>query len=90
MTILLSSGMLFQVYQKDPLYIILYTHYMWFGLKIVIELYADNATFPARIPSLKLRSEISESLTKDLALIKIIFRIVKFGYIYHMLRENRV
>ena len=45
-----------------PLFFILYTHDMWFGLEKMHVSYADDATVLARIPSPNMRSDVAESL----------------------------
>ena len=52
-----------------PLFFILYTHDMWFGLQNMIVSYADDATLLARIPSPNMRSDVTESLNRDLSKI---------------------
>ena len=52
-----------------PLLFILYTHDMWFGLENMLVSYADDATLLARIPSPNMRSDITESLNRDLGKI---------------------
>ena len=48
---------------------ILYTHDMWFGLENILVSYADDATLLARIPSPNMRSNVAESLNRDLSKI---------------------
>ena len=45
---------------------ILYTHDMWFGLENMHISYADDGTLLARIPSLIMRSDVTESCKRDL------------------------
>ena len=52
-----------------PLLFILYTHDMWFGLKNKLVAYADDATLFASVPSPNKRTDVAESLNKDLASI---------------------
>ena len=52
-----------------PLLFILYTHDMWFGLENMLVSYADDATLLARIPSPNMRSDVTESLNRDLSKI---------------------
>ena len=52
-----------------PLLFILYTHDMWFGLENMFVSYADDATLLAHIPSSNLRSDVTESLNRDLSKI---------------------
>ena len=52
-----------------PLLFILYTYDMWFGLENMLVSYADDATLLARIPSPNMRSEVTESLNRDLSKI---------------------
>ena len=52
-----------------PLLFILYTHDMWFGLKNMLVSYADDTTLLARIPSPNMRSDVAESLNRDLSKI---------------------
>ena len=52
-----------------PLLFILYTHDMWFGLENMLVSYADGATLLARIPSPNMRSDVIESLNRDLSKI---------------------
>ena len=52
-----------------PLLYILYTHDMWFGLENILVSYADDATLLARIPSPDTRSDVTESLNRDLSKI---------------------
>ena len=52
-----------------PLLFILYTHDMWFGLANMLVSYADDATLLARIPSPNMRSDVTESLNRDLSKI---------------------
>ena len=54
-----------------PLLFILYTHDMWFGLENMLVSYADDATLLARIPSPNMRSDVTESLNRDLSKISI-------------------
>ena len=49
-----------------PLLFILYTHYMWFGLENIFVSYADDATLLAHITSPNIRSDVTESLNRDL------------------------
>ena len=49
-----------------PLLFILYTHDMWFGLENMLVSYADDSTLLARIPSPNMRSDVTESLNRDL------------------------
>ena len=48
---------------------ILYTHDMWFGLENMLVSYADDATLLAHIPSPNKRSDVTESLNRDLSKI---------------------
>ena len=52
-----------------PLLFILYTHDMWFGLENMLVSHADDATLLARIPSPNMRSDVAESLNRDLSKI---------------------
>ena len=52
-----------------PLLFILYTHDMWFGLENMLVSYADDATLLAHIPSPHMRSDVIESLNRDLSKI---------------------
>ena len=52
-----------------PLLFILYTHDMWFGLENMLVSYADDANLLARIPSPNMRSDVAESLDRDLSKI---------------------
>ena len=52
-----------------PLLFILYTHDMWFGLENMLVSYADDATLLAHIPSPNIRSDVTESLNRDLSRI---------------------
>ena len=52
-----------------PLLFILYTHDMWFGLVNMLVSYADDATLLASIPSPNMRSDVTESLNRDLSKI---------------------
>ena len=52
-----------------PLLFILYTYDMWFGLENMLVSYADDATLLARIPSPNMRSDVTESLNRDLSKI---------------------
>ena len=52
-----------------PLLFILYTHDMWFGLENMLVSYADDATLLAHIPSPNMRSDVTESLNRDLSRI---------------------
>ena len=52
-----------------PLLFILYTHDMWFGLENMLVSYADDATLLAHIPSPNMRSDVTESLNRDLSKI---------------------
>ena len=45
---------------------ILYTHDMWFGLENMLVSYTDDATLLAHIPSPNMRSDVTESLNRDL------------------------
>ena len=49
-----------------PLLFILYTHDMWFGLENLLVSYADDATLLAVVPSPAMRTEVSDSLNRDL------------------------
>ena len=42
---------------------------MWFGLENMFVSYADDATLLARIPSPYMRSDVTESLNRDLSKI---------------------
>ena len=42
---------------------------MWFGLENMLVSYADDATLLARIPSPNMRSDVTESLNRDLSRI---------------------
>ena len=42
---------------------------MWFGLENMLVSYADDATLLARIPSPNMRSDVTESLNRDLSKI---------------------
>ena len=53
----------------DALLFILYTHDMWFGLENILESHADDATLLARIPSPNMRSDVTESLNRNLGKI---------------------
>ena len=48
---------------------ILYTYDMWFGLENILVSYADDATLLARIPSPNMRSDVTESLNRNLSKI---------------------
>ena len=50
-----------------PLLFILYTHDNWFGLENMLVSYAHNATLVACIPSPNMRSDVTESLNRDLS-----------------------
>ena len=52
-----------------PLLFILYTHDMWFALEKMLASYADDATLLAHIPSPNMRSDVTESLNRDLSMI---------------------
>ena len=52
-----------------PLLFILYTHDMWFGLENMLVSYADDATLLAHILSPNMRSDVAESLHRDLSKI---------------------
>ena len=52
-----------------PLLFILYTHDMWFGLENILVSYADDNTLLARIPYPNMRSDVAESLNRDLSKI---------------------
>ena len=52
-----------------PLLFIWYTHDTWFGLENKLVSYADDATLLARIPSPNMRSDVTESLNRDLSKI---------------------
>ena len=52
-----------------PLLFILYTHDMWFDLENMLVSYADDATLLAHIPSPNMRSDVTESLNRDLSKI---------------------
>ena len=52
-----------------PMLFILYTYDMWFGLENILVSYADGATLLARIPSPNWRSDVTESLNRDLSKI---------------------
>ena len=56
----------------DPLLFILYTHDMWFGLENMLVSYADDATLLARIPPPNKRSDVTESLNRDLSKISMV------------------
>ena len=64
--------MLFQMYCREVylalyfLLFIMYTHHMWFGLESILASYADDATLLAHIPSPNMRSDVTESLNKDI------------------------
>ena len=57
------------IFHSIPLLFILYTHDMWFGLENVLVSYADDATLLACIPSPNMRSDVTESLNRDLSKI---------------------
>ena len=40
---------------------------MWFGLENMLVSYADDATLLAHIPSLYMRSDVTESFNRDLS-----------------------
>ena len=40
---------------------------MWFGLENMLVSYADDATLLAHIPSPNMRSDVTESLNRDLS-----------------------
>ena len=48
---------------------LLYTHDIWLWLENMLALYADDATLLARIPSPNMRSDVTESLNRDLSKI---------------------
>ena len=52
-----------------PLHFILYTHDMWFGLENMLGSYADGATLLAHVPSPNMRSDVAESVNRDLSKI---------------------
>ena len=52
-----------------PLLFILYTHDMWFGLENMLVSYADDSTLSACISSPYMRSDVTESLNRDLSKI---------------------
>ena len=52
-----------------PLLFILYTHDMWFRLENMLVSHADDATLLANIPSPNMRSDVAESLNRDLSKI---------------------
>ena len=52
-----------------PLLFILYTHDMWFELENMLVSYADDATLLVCIPSSNMRSDVTESLNRDLSKI---------------------
>ena len=52
-----------------PLFFILYTHDMWFGLENMLVSYADDATLLAHIPSPNMRFDVTKSLNRDLSKI---------------------
>ena len=52
-----------------PLLFILYTHDIWFGLKNMLVSYADDTTLLPCIPSSNMRSDVTESLNRDLSKI---------------------
>ena len=58
-----------------PLLFVLYTHDMWFGLENMLVSYADDATPLAHIPSPNMRSDVTESLNRDLSKISIYLSI---------------
>ena len=49
-----------------PLLLILYTHDMWLGLENMFVSYTYDATLLARIPPPNMRSDVTESLNRDL------------------------
>ena len=53
----------------DPLIFILYTHDMCFGLENMLVSYVDDVTLLARISSPNMRSDVTESLNRDLSKI---------------------
>ena len=53
----------------DALFFILYTHDMWFGLENILESHADDAILLACIPSPNMRSDVTESLNRNLGKI---------------------
>ena len=64
--------MLFRVYLCSvlgPLLFIIYTHDLWFGLENILVSYADDANLLARFPSPNMRSDVTESLNRDLSMI---------------------
>ena len=52
-----------------PLLFVLYTHDMWFGLENMLLSYTDDATLLARIPSPNMKSDVTESVNRDLSKI---------------------
>ena len=50
-----------------PLLSILYTHNMWFRLENMLVSYAGDATLLAHIPSPNMKSDVTESLYRDLS-----------------------
>ena len=53
----------------DPLLFILYTHDIWLGLENMLVSYADDATLLACFPPPNMRSDVAESLNRDLSKI---------------------
>ena len=49
--------------------LILYIHDMWCGLENMLVLYADDVTILTHIPSPNIRSDVTESLNRDLSKI---------------------
>ena len=59
-----------------PLLFILYTRDMWFGLENMLVSYADDVTLLARIPSPNMRSDVTESLNRDLSKISSLYGVI--------------
>ena len=74
MVSLMIIEMLFCVYRREVYLALCFsyciaTHNMWFGLENMLVSYADDATLLARTPSPNMRSDITESLNRDLSKI---------------------
>ena len=72
MVSLMNIEMLFCVHRRE-VYLALCFSYcipmMWFGLENMLVSYADDATLLACIPSPNMRSDVTESLNRDLSKI---------------------
>ena len=79
MVSLMIIEILFPVYRREVYLALCYSYCIpmiwWFGLENMFVSYADDATLLARIPSPNMRSDITESLNRDLSKISTWFNL---------------